>query len=88
MGTLEKICLMPSGVRVGGYLRRVAALSELGAVLRLGGREDASWTSDEEAEWDRQCDELDAWHDALTEDERAKLELVEVVLAEICRGEW
>lgn len=85
---VEEIKKLPPSLRVAGYLARSARHAELGARLRLNGRPDESWTPEEDAEWDRLCDEIDPWWYAMTDEDKAEARKVDLYLASLCRGEY
>lgn len=90
--TVEEITALPKIVRVAGYLSKMALLDECGAKLRVAHAHhstdhDEKWTPEEEAEWDRLCDDLDPWWDALSAEEKAMINPIIVFSACLCRGE-
>lgn len=78
---------LSSSERIAGYLFYSAKLAVLGSKLRKNGREDETWTLDEEKEWDTICDEIDPWWYALTEEDKKVLEPVEEILGLITRAD-
>lgn len=75
-------------VRLAGYFARTAALAECGARLRTE-KEDEDWTEEENAEWDRLCDEIEPWFYALSDAEREFLcgQKFDDFLGKLTRGE-
>lgn len=84
----EAIELLTPGERIAGYLQLSSALAVLGAGLRKGGREDETWSEEEQQRWDAATDALDPWWYAMSDEEKAAIQPVELVLAQITRGEW
>ncbi len=78
---------LSSSERIAGYLFYSSKLAMLGAKLRKDNREDETWTSDEEKEWDIICDEIDPWFYSLSQEERNAIKGVEEVLSKLTRGE-
>jgi len=74
--------------RVAGYLYHSAKLAMVGAKIRKGGREDSTWTKEEDAEWDAACDELDGWWYAMSDEEKEAIKPADSIIASITRGEW
>lgn len=88
----ETIRAMPKIMRLAGYLKRLAALDDCGARLRIIHKNestdcDEKWTFDEHAEWDGLCDVIEPWEDALSPEEKKLLEPMTNFMACLCRGE-
>ena len=88
MMNINEIQNLHPTVRIAGYLARNMALAECGAKLRTV-KEDEEWTEEEEAEWDRLCDELDPWFYALTDAERELMTKIDAnfFVSKLARGE-
>ena len=70
------------------YLRLNVELARLGAELRKDGRADETWTPEEESQWERIVEPASDLSYDLTAEEKRAIAPVELLLAEICRGEW
>lgn len=78
---------LSSSERIAGYLFYSCKLAMLGAKLRKEGRQDESWTEEENKEYDAVGDEIDLWWYSLSEEEIEVIEPIEVMLAKLTLGE-
>lgn len=84
---IKRIAALPKQIRLAGYLKRLAALDELGAILRTGKPFDDKWSPEDDQKWENCCNELEAWGFALTVEERELLKPISSFMACLCRGE-
>jgi hypothetical protein len=86
--TKEEIKNLTTVERIAGFVAASAKLAAVGAKLRKNGRQDETWTKEEEAEWDAAADEIDPWWYSLSPVEMDSVRPIEVVFASITNGEW
>ena len=86
--TREEIKALTPVERVAGFVLASAKLAVVGARLRKDGRQDDTWTDEENAEWDNAADEIDPWSHALTEEDRKHLWNIEHTFACITNVQW
>src|SRR5271166_700760 len=82
----KEIQALSSIERMSGYLKRFAALADVGARLRKDEREEETWTEAEEAEFDAASEELDGWYHSLSNKEAAHIEETERTLCDLASG--
>jgi len=83
---IHEIRELPQNLRLAGYIKRNAALTEHLAKLRLE-KEDNEWTDEDEAKWERLEEEVEPWWYALNEEDRRFLRTIEVRMAALANGE-
>lgn len=79
----QKIKDLTSCERLAEYMIASSKLAMVGARLRKNNRDDKTWTTDENKEWNDAADELDPWYYSLTTEEKDKVKKIEIFMADI-----
>ena len=83
---VQEIRELSKVVRLAGYIARLAAFDEMGAKISAR-KEDEQWTTEENTEWEKMCDEFDAWHYGLSVQEHETIAPISTFMAYLCHGE-